>query len=610
MPHSSEKCSEAQKLIAATATRFLCYFSPSSFIFIYFCFFFIFFYRHVVQRIVISDLPAVAALSAYPASVTTQTACHQPSRPVPEPLPFPARPAGAHRAPSRQNLPDRNRKQARGLRPTMSSLQALSLSSRRAEDAAATFLLFRDALPAGQEAHVPALVGAHYNLQTALLDLKRTLSDARFAPFADVVARDQRSVLQSIEHTLRDIRRLFAGLAEHDDDIDLDGGGIRGGAGAGSGRGYSRERTHPINGAGAGAGGREAYRRVWRRIGEHFAAEGHGIAGCDSLVARLQCYEAFVRDLIGCVEGRRPGRAFANLQYKVEKLLGRQSKSLEASMDMLAVGRAPTAKQRSWERMRPGRVGGGGRVEGRTEDEFADYELCDDEDGVYSDEYAGGAGAGRAGGRVAVPTEFALDPRLRPDVITPAALGHATYAAGPSYRPAPGLRYSPESGAGLAYDQQFAPDPPGSPGGSTATASSLSSDGGSRDRDADHWVASVFAQARPATAFASTGSESACYGEHMPAAARRLRDGYDQLVRLPFDDGQIEARVLVRHADRRARILVRCERGARRLLSCQPLTSLRVLRRGDGLQLCVPERAHVVLWALLRFPTFERTFWP
>ena len=77
----------------------------------------------------------------------------------------------------------------------------------------------------------------------------------------------------------------------------------------------------------------------------------------------------------------------------------------------------------------------------------------------------------------------------------------------------------------------------------------------------------------------------------------------------PFDEGRLIARLFWRSVDFRARILIMTKdaRG-QDVHFCQPLTNLRLFRRGSTLQLCRARQGDggYDLWARLNFLFHER----
>ena len=126
-------------------------------------------------------------------------------------------------------------------------------------------------------------------------------------------------------------------------------------------------------------------------------------------------------------------------------------------------------------------------------------------------------------------------------------------------------------------------------------------------RPKHHWLPLVFMQSRPTTAFKTSGDESRCFGEHIPGAVKKLEQSYIELLRVPFETGQVEVRLYLREEDRRARILCRQDVGGRKAI-CQTITVFRIARKDSCLHLVLLDghRESLLVWATLRFPTYER----
>ncbi|EME41660.1 hypothetical protein DOTSEDRAFT_73904 [Dothistroma septosporum NZE10] len=128
-----------------------------------------------------------------------------------------------------------------------------------------------------------------------------------------------------------------------------------------------------------------------------------------------------------------------------------------------------------------------------------------------------------------------------------------------------------------------------------------------------HWAQKVYDGSSPLTSYKAgfqSEDQSACYGPHDPAALQNLgRDGFQRAMQIAFDEDRLWVRLCWRPSDHRARILiVTKDRSGHQLLSCTPLTNLKIIRNGSCLQLCRARRGDggYALWARLTFLFHER----
>ena len=129
-----------------------------------------------------------------------------------------------------------------------------------------------------------------------------------------------------------------------------------------------------------------------------------------------------------------------------------------------------------------------------------------------------------------------------------------------------------------------------------------------------HWAQNVFNGTNPFNPYRQPGSQlddrSSCYGTVEPDALHNLvRDRFQRVLELPFDEERFWLRLYWRPADNRARILIITKDSyGHKLLHCVPLTNLKVIRNKSTLQLCRCSRGdrRYSLWARLNFVFHER----
>ncbi|MCJ1282504.1 hypothetical protein MMC26_001827 [Xylographa opegraphella] len=191
----------------------------------------------------------------------------------------------------------------------MASVASLTASSETAQDIAAAFMKFQD--PVFEQAtEITALISELFAISSALLELKTANNDPSHYRRRGRIESEQYTAVLSLEHTFKDVQRLFGGLARQF---------------------YNSAR--------------EAYQAVWQNIQDHFLDEG-GFP----LVRRFEYYRMFLVDIIAIIEGYSASGGYRDNKYHVEKILRIQEAGLPVDFSNMAIG---TPRQPSWERMRP-----------------------------------------------------------------------------------------------------------------------------------------------------------------------------------------------------------------------------------------------------------------
>lgn len=168
-----------------------------------------------------------------------------------------------------------------------------------------------------------------------------------------------------------------------------------------------------------------------------------------------------------------------------------------------------------------------------------------------------------------------------------------------------------------------APEPPPiSPVFSSGSAETMSSSQTSYSSDPYHpatplplvhWAQNIFDGRHPTSDYKpphQSIERSSCHGTPDPIALQHLvRDGFQRVLELSFDEEHLWLRLYWRPSDFRARILIMTiDVHGRHLLFSQPLTNLKIIRQGSSLQLCRAPRGggQYALWARLNFIFHER----
>lgn len=128
-----------------------------------------------------------------------------------------------------------------------------------------------------------------------------------------------------------------------------------------------------------------------------------------------------------------------------------------------------------------------------------------------------------------------------------------------------------------------------------------------------HWSENIFDGRHPTTPYRQqfqAMERTSCHGSADPVSLQHLvRDGFQPAVQLSFDEERFLVRLYWRPSDFRARILLMTtDMHGQQLHFCQPLTTLKVIRKGSTLQLCRARRGdgRYSLWARLNFMFHER----
>lgn len=129
-----------------------------------------------------------------------------------------------------------------------------------------------------------------------------------------------------------------------------------------------------------------------------------------------------------------------------------------------------------------------------------------------------------------------------------------------------------------------------------------------------HWAEEIFDGQYPTTQYRTAyqlSDRSTCYGQADPYALQHLsRDSFQKVLELQFDERKLWIQFYWRPNDFRARLLIisQASNSGRQEHFCQPLTALKVIRRGSTLQLCQASKnsSHYKLWARLNFLSHER----
>ncbi|KAF2167111.1 hypothetical protein M409DRAFT_66175 [Zasmidium cellare ATCC 36951] len=166
-----------------------------------------------------------------------------------------------------------------------------------------------------------------------------------------------------------------------------------------------------------------------------------------------------------------------------------------------------------------------------------------------------------------------------------------------------------------------APEPPISPLFSSGSSQTMSSSQTSYSSETYipttpgplvHWSENIFDGRHPTTPYRQPFQlleRSSCHGDADPMCLQHLvRDGFQRALQLSFDEERFWVRLYWRPTDFRARILIMtADVHGQQLHFCQPLTNLKVIRKGSSLQLCRFRReGRYTLWARLNFIFHER----